>query len=113
MSEPNDPNQRSSLKHATEVARSLFKAALVLAGIGFLLYVVNVQIPRMSEQFEDTMPGLVRDFLLWFATDKTVAQINSFAAEWSGLLTLLGIGLAVIFYVLSLPDRSKTKGDKG
>jgi hypothetical protein len=107
MSEPKDPNQRNSFKRATEVARTLFHLALVLAGVGFALYVVNVQIPRMSEQLEDAMPGFARDFLLWLATDKTVAQVNSFAAQWSGLLTLLGIGLAVIFFVLSLPDRPK------
>jgi hypothetical protein len=113
MSEPKDPNQHSPFKRATEIARTLFKVGVVLAGIGLLLNIVNVQIPKLLVQLEDATPGFTRDFLLWLATDKTVAQVNSFAAEWSGLLTLLGIGLAVIFFVLSLSDRPKTKGDKG
>jgi hypothetical protein len=113
MGEAKNLDKGSSFKRGSELARTVFKVGMVVAGGGLFLNIVNVQIPKMSSQLEDAMPGLTRDFLLWLATDKTISEINSFAAEWSGLLTLLGIGLAVIFYFLSLPDRSKIKEDKG
>jgi hypothetical protein len=114
MSESAKPEHVSAIKRVSGIARKTAKVFLVLAGIGLLINFVTVQIPKLMSQINDAAPAISRDFLLWLATDKTVSQINALASDWSGLLTILGIVLAVVFYILSLEDRSKTiKGRKG
>jgi hypothetical protein len=119
MNESEQPEHVSTLKRVSGITRKAAKVFIVLAGIGLLINIVSVQIPKLLTQIGDlisaAIPDIARNFLLWFSTDPTLAKINAWAAEWSGLLTILGIALAIVFYLSSLGDRSntKSKGGKG
>lgn len=117
MSTPEAPKSVSLAKRLIGYAGVLATISAVIGGIALAFFAlhlfVDVLIPSIFQQIGAATPGVLRDFLLWLATDKTVAEINDFASEWSGLLTLLGIALAVVFFVLSLPDRSSGKSSGG
>jgi hypothetical protein len=112
MNESEQPEHVSTIKLASKIARKAANVVVVLTGIVLLLYIVNVLIPKLLTQMGDAIsaaiPDLARNFLLWLATDPTVAKINDFATEWSGLLTILGIVLAIVLYILSLNGRSNS-----
>jgi hypothetical protein len=102
MVEPEKPSGGGSPKSRSAKFIGWAKVCLVIAGIALAFNLLTVQLPKLADRMSDALPDLARDFLLWFATDKTIAQINVWATEWSGILTLLGLVLAIMLYVLSL-----------
>jgi hypothetical protein len=77
-------------------------AALVVA-IYLINWFFSVLVPSFFDRIGAATPGVIRDFLIWFSTDKTVEAVNQFGTEWGGILAILGVLLAVVFYFLPSP----------